>query len=56
MVPPPNHNTVAVYNQITFLIPHYISFRLVTLLKVIYVPTEVSDIFVLLLVSNYLCY
>jgi len=40
MVPPPSQNTVAVCNQITFLIFYYISSKLVTLLKVF-------DIFVL---------
>jgi hypothetical protein len=34
VVPPPRQNTVAVFNQITFLILYYISSRLVTLLKV----------------------
>ena len=51
MVPPPNHNTVGVCNHITSLIPYYISSRLVTPRKVIYAPTEVSDICALLLDS-----
>jgi len=33
-IPPPSHNTVAVYKQITLLIPYYISSRLVTLTEV----------------------
>jgi len=36
---------VGVCNQITFLILHYISSRLVTLLKVIDAPIQVPDIF-----------
>jgi hypothetical protein len=41
MVPPPSQNTVSVCNQITLLILYYISFRLVTLLKVTDVPIQV---------------
>ena len=54
MVPPPNQNTVGVCNQITLLILYYISSRLVTLLKVIDAPIQVSDIifFIKLLVSG----
>jgi len=51
MVPPPSQYTVGVCNQITFLIVHSISSMLVTLLKVTDAPTQVSDIFILLLVS-----
>ena len=45
MVPPHSQNTVGVCNQITLFILYYISSRLVTLLKVTDVPTQVSDIF-----------
>ena len=45
MVPSDSQNTVWVCNQITLLILHYISSRLVTLLKVIYSPIQVSDIY-----------
>jgi len=55
MVPPPHQNTAAVCNQITLLILYYISWRLVTRLKVIDAPIQVSDIFfILLLVSSLL--
>ena len=43
--PPPNQNIVGVCNQITLLVLYYISFRLVTLLKVIDAPIRVYDIF-----------
>jgi hypothetical protein len=41
----PNQNTVRLCKQITLLIRFYISSRLVTLLKIINVPVQVSDIF-----------
>ena len=41
MVPPPSHNTVGVCHQVTFLILHYITSRLVPLLKVIDAPIQV---------------
>ena len=44
MVPPPSKNTVGVSNQITLIILYYTSFRLVTLLKDIDAPIQVSDI------------
>jgi len=47
MVPPPSQNTVGVCNQIALLILYIISSRLVTLLKVIDAPLQVSDIFYL---------
>jgi len=43
--PPPSENTVAVCNQITFLISYSISSRLVTLLKITDAPIPVSDVF-----------
>jgi len=46
-VPPPNHNTVAVCNQITFVILHYTTSRPVTLLKVTVAPIQVPNIFYL---------
>ena len=45
MVPPPTQNTVAVCHQIALLTLHYISSRLVTLLKVPYAPVQVTNIF-----------
>jgi hypothetical protein len=45
MVPPPNQNTVGFCNQITLLILYYISFMLVTHLKVTKALIQVSDIF-----------
>ena len=45
IVPPPSQNTVGVCNQITFVILHYISCGLVTLLKVIDAPIQVANIF-----------
>ena len=47
IVPPPSQNTVGVCNQITFVILHYISSRLVTLLKVINAPIQAPNIFYL---------
>ena len=44
-VPSPSQNTVGVCNQITFVILHYISSRLVPLLKVIDAPIQVPNIF-----------
>ena len=44
IVPPPSQNTLGVCNQITFLIQYYINSRLVTLLKVIDAPIQVSYI------------
>jgi len=44
MVRPPSQNTVGICNQINLLILYYISFRLVTLLKVKDAPMHVSDI------------
>jgi len=45
MVPPPSQSTVGVCNQITLLIFYYINSRLVTLLKIIDAPIQISDIF-----------
>jgi hypothetical protein len=47
IVPSPSQNTVGVYNQITFVILHSISSRLVTLLKVTDAPIQVPNIFYL---------
>ena len=47
VVPPPSHNIVGVWNQITLLILYYISSRLVTILKVTDVPIQVPSIFYL---------
>jgi len=47
MFPPPSQNTVGVYNQTTLLIPYYISYRLTGLLKIIYAPIQVTNIFYL---------
>jgi hypothetical protein len=44
IVPPPHHNTVGVYNQVTFLILYYNCSRLLPLLEVINVPIQVPDI------------
>jgi len=52
MVPPCSQNTVGVCNQITLLVLLYISSRLVTLLKSIDVPVQVSDFLILFLVSS----
>jgi len=45
MLPPPSQNTLEASNQITVLILCDISHKLVNLLKVTYVPIQVSDIF-----------
>ena len=45
MFPLASHSTVGVCNQITLLIPYYISSRLVTLPKIIDAPIQVSDIY-----------
>jgi hypothetical protein len=50
--PPPCQNAAGVCNQIALLILHYISSRLVNLLKVIDTPIQVSDILIHLLVSS----
>ena len=47
MVPPPSQNTVQVCSQITFVILHYTSSRLVTILKVTDAPILVLNIFYL---------
>ena len=47
IVPPPSHNTVGVCNQVTLLVLHYITSRLVPLLKVMDVPVQVPNVFVL---------
>jgi len=44
MLPPPSPNTVAVCNNITFLILYYIRSRLVNLLQVTIVPIQLFDI------------
>jgi len=58
IVPTPGHNTVGVCHQVTFLILHYITSRLVPLLKVIdaliQVP-NVLDLTVILPVVLYGC-
>ena len=51
-VPPPNQNNVAVCNQINLLIPYYIRYRLVTLLKIIDASIKSLIFFILLLVSS----
>ena len=45
IVPPPNQNTVGDCNQITLLILHHVSSRLVTLLKVTDDLIQVLNIF-----------
>ena len=45
MVAPPSQNTVGVCNKITLLILYYIYSRLVTLVKIIDAPVQVSDVF-----------
>ena len=45
IVPPPSQNTVGGCNQITLLIFYYISSTLVSLLKIMDVPVQVSDIY-----------
>jgi hypothetical protein len=47
MVPPPSQNTVGVCNKITLLILYYMSSKLVTRLKIIDNPKQVSNIFFL---------
>ena len=44
IVLPPSHNTVAVCHQVTFLILHYITSRLVPLLKVTDAPIQVPNV------------
>jgi hypothetical protein len=44
MVPPSSQNTVAIYSQITLLIPYYIISGLVALLKFTEAPIQMSDI------------
>ena len=44
MFPPPSQNTVGACDQITLLILYYIGSRLVTLLKIIDAPVQVSDV------------
>ena len=44
IIPPPSHNTVGVCHQVTFLILHYITSRLVPLLKVIDAPIQVPNV------------
>jgi len=45
IVPPSSQNTVGVCNQITFVILHYVSSRLVTVLEVIDAPIQIPNIF-----------
>jgi len=54
IVPPPSQNTVGVCNQITYVILHYSSSRLVTLLKVIDAPIQVPNIFYLIVSFKFL--
>jgi hypothetical protein len=49
MVHPPSQNTVAICNQITFLILYSIIPRLVTPFKVTDVPIKVPNIFILII-------
>ena len=51
---PPRQNIVGVCKQITVLTFYYIRYRLVTLLKIIDAPTQVSDIFYLNVVSKFI--
>jgi hypothetical protein len=51
-IPLPSQNTVGVCNQITLLTLYCISSRLVTLLKSIDAPLQVSDFLILFLVSS----
>jgi len=44
-IPPPSHNTMGVCNQITLFIPYYITSSLITFLKILDAPKQVSDIF-----------
>ena len=43
-VPPPSHNIVGVCHQVTILILHYITSRLVPILKVIDAPIQVPNV------------
>ena len=52
VVPLTSQNTVTVSNKITLLIPYYTISGLVTLLKIIDAPIQVSDIFYLTVVSS----
>jgi len=54
MISPPTQNTVGVCNQTTVFIPYSISSRLVTLLKIVDAPVQVSDILNLTLSFNYI--
>jgi len=45
MFSPPSYNTLVVCKHIILLIPYYISFRLVTFLKIIGFLIQISDIF-----------
>jgi len=54
MVPPTTQNTVAVCNQITLLILHYISSTLVTLLTVNDAPIQDPDIFYFTVIFKFL--
>jgi len=47
MVPPPSQHTAVVRNQITLLIPYYISSRLVILLEITDAPIGFPNVFVL---------
>ena len=55
MITPPSQDTVAVCNQITFLNLYYIISRLVTLLKVINAPIQVSDVLAVIIIIIILC-
>jgi len=54
MVPSTNQNTVTICNQITLLILYYITFKLVTLFKVIDAPIQVPNIFNLTVTFKFL--
>jgi len=54
IVTPPSQNTVEVCNQITLLIPYYISSRFLILLNIVYAPIQVADIFDLTVSSKIL--
>jgi hypothetical protein len=53
-VPPTTQNTVAVCNQITLLILHYTSSRLVTLLTVIGAPMQDPNMFDLTVIFQFI--
>ena len=53
MVPPPSQITVGVFNQITLLILSCSSSKLVTFLKIIDGPEQVSDTFILTVSSKF---